>query len=99
MRASWIAENGTARVNNKRRGFSTAMDLKELALAEVGIGAELSLEDTDGSQTSLDSGETGALPMIYITRRNQIKFAWVDDKGDPLRGSKRGDISAISIRK
>ena len=51
-----------------------------------------------GAHLSPTPPSRGARPVIYLTRRERFKFAWLDAAGEPIAASKQREVTALELR-
>jgi hypothetical protein len=81
-------------VTGQREGNASAIDVAHAfggTMQVVGLTAS-------GAHVTVKRPGPDARPVIYMTRRLQFKFAWVDRSGEPIRDTKQRDVTELVLR-
>jgi hypothetical protein len=81
------------RIAGRRDGPALAIDVAQAfgaARQVVGLAA-------NGVRVAQAPPSPGARAVIYLTRRARFKFAWIDARGEPIRGTQQREVSELVL--
>jgi hypothetical protein len=83
----------TIQIRGQRDGAAAAIDIARA------FGATLHLVGltAGGARVTSPAPAPDARAVIYLTRRGQFKFAWIDPSGEPLANTKQRDVTELAL--
>jgi hypothetical protein len=80
-------------IQGQREGSAAAIDVAHA----FGRTLQVVAMTASGAQITAAQPDPDARAVLYLTRRGQFKFAWIDRTGEPIRGTKQRDVTELVL--